>query len=292
MDRYVDLARGSFEGYARYLWHEMTHPGWSNYFYLLVVLSFLLFIWEQLLPWRRNQPRIREGFWLDLFYLFFNFFGFSLVGYNAVSDVAVTAFADFLKGQGIENLVALEVASWPTWSQLLLMFFLRDFIHYWVHRLLHRVPWLWRFHMVHHSVRQMGFAAHLRFHWMETVIYRTLEYLPLAMIGFGIQEFFLVHTAALLIGHWNHGNIRVCLGPLRHVISTPQFHIWHHVKELPPERPFGLNYGVSLSLWDHLFGTAYWPESGRDLELGFDHVETYPRTFWGQLLEPFRGGRG
>ncbi|PTB90563.1 hypothetical protein C9994_17185, partial [Marivirga lumbricoides] len=198
--------------------------------------------------WRKNQPRIRKDFWLDAFYMFFNFFLFSLVGYYAFSNVFVQLFNDFLAIFGITNLVAFEIQTWPVWAQLLTLFILRDFIHWNVHRLLHRVPWLWEFHKVHHSVEQMGFAAHLRFHWMETIVYRTIEYIPLAMIGFGIQEFLLVHLFALSIGHFNHSNIRVPLGPLKYLFNNPQMHIWHHAKHLPVKH--GVNYGISLSIWD------------------------------------------
>jgi AraC-like DNA-binding protein len=62
---------------------------------------------------------------------------------------------------------------------MLLLFLVRDFVQWNVHRLLHRAPRLWEFHKVHHSVQQMGFAAHLRYHFMENIVYRTLEYIPL-----------------------------------------------------------------------------------------------------------------
>ena len=58
------------------------------------------------------------------------------------------------------------------------MFLLADFIQWLVHILLHRIPKLWEFHKVHHSVKEMGFAAHLRYHWMESIIYKTALYLP------------------------------------------------------------------------------------------------------------------
>ncbi|HAZ26160.1 MAG TPA: hypothetical protein DCY95_17580, partial [Algoriphagus sp.] len=95
---------------------------------------------------------------------FFNFFLFSLILYNSLSNVFVEAFNDFLGLFGITNLVAIEVNSWPVWGQFLLLFVVADFIQWNVHRMLHRVPWLWEFHKVHHSVEQMGFAAHLRYH--------------------------------------------------------------------------------------------------------------------------------
>ena len=185
MEKYLTLITDSYKGYFNYLVHEITTPSWNNYFYGLIAVSLFFFILEQLKPWHQKQPRIRKDFWLDGFYMFFNFFIFSLVLYNSVSSVASALFNDFLSLFGLRNWAAISVASMPTWVQLLVLFFIRDFVQWNVHRLLHRSDFLWQFHQVHHSVKQMGFAAHLRYHWMETVVYRTLEYIPLGMIGFG-----------------------------------------------------------------------------------------------------------
>lgn len=288
MEAYFDTFVNSFAGYAAYLWHEVLNPHWSNYFYWLVAISALVYVLELLFPWRKDQPAIREDFWLDTFYMFFNFFLFGLVGYAALSDVAVKAFNEFLAQVfGIRNLVAVNVAQLPYWAQLLILFIVRDFVQWNVHRLLHRVPFLWEVHKVHHSVRQMGYAAHLRYHFGETIVYRSIEYIPLAMIGFGIQDFILVHLFTILIGHLNHANIYLPLGPLKYIFNNPQMHIWHHVKDLPADR-FGINYGISLSLWDYLFGTAWIPRDGRDINLGFDEVDRYPHGFFSQMLKPFR----
>ncbi len=290
MEKYRDIFTNAYQGYARYLWHEVTHPHWGNYFYWLIAISAAVYLLELLFPWRKNQPRIREDFWLDTFYMFFNFFLFSLVGYAAVSDVAVNAFNDFLAGVfGIRNLVAINVAALPYWAQLLILFVVRDFVQWNVHRLLHWSPWLWKFHQVHHSVRQMGFAAHLRYHFMETIVYRSVEYLPLAMIGFGIQDFILVHLFTLTIGHLNHANIYLPLGPLQYIFNSPQMHIWHHSEKLP-EGSSGVNYGLTLSIWDYLFKTVWMPKNGRDIKLGFPGVDEYPHGFFSQLFRPFKRG--
>ena len=132
----------------------------------------------------------------------------------------------------------------------------------------------------------MGFAAHLRFHWMENVFYRTLEYIPLSMIGFGIQDFLLVHLFTLGWGHFNHANIKVPLGFLKYIFNSPQMHIWHHAEHLPTRT--GVNFGLTLSVWDYLFGTAYIPHEGRDEKLGFGKVEQFPKTFWQQIIYPFK----
>ncbi|MEQ1746096.1 MAG: sterol desaturase family protein [Saprospiraceae bacterium] len=288
METYWNKFASGFSGYANYLAHEVLNPHWGNYFYWLVGISAAVYALELLFPWRKNQPTIREDFWLDTFYMFFNFFLFGLVGYAALSGVAAQAFDDLLASAfGIRNVVAINVAKLPYWLHLLLLFLVRDFVQWNIHRLLHYSPRLWRFHQVHHSVREMGYAAHLRYHFMENIVYRTLEYLPLAMLGFGLQDFLLVNLFTITIGHLNHANLYLPLGPLRYLLNNPQMHIWHHAKDLPPGS-YGVNYGITLSVWDYLFGTAWMPRDGRDIKLGFDGVDEYPHGFFGQVLRPFR----
>jgi sterol desaturase/sphingolipid hydroxylase (fatty acid hydroxylase superfamily) len=132
----------------------------------------------------------------------------------------------------------------------------------------------------------MGFAAHLRFHWMESVVYKSIEYIPLAMIGFGIDDFFIVHIFAVAIGHLNHSNVKLPLGPLKYIFNNPQMHIWHHAKEIPGK--YGINFGLTFSFWDYLFRTAYIPRSGRDEELGFKNSDQFPSTFISQSVYPFK----
>lgn len=286
MEKYWQIIIDSFSGYFNYLVNEILNPSWHNYFWMLIMVSLFFYMLEILRPWRRNQSLFRKDFWLDGFYMFFNFFIFSLIGYNAVSNIFVELFNDFLAIFGVTNWIAISVNNLAVWSQLLIMFVMRDFIQWNIHRLLHKSPTLWEFHKVHHSVKQMGFAAHLRYHWMENIVYRTIEYIPLGMIGFGIQDFFIVHIFALSIGHFNHSNFKLPLGPLKYLFNNPQMHIWHHAKELP--KPYGVNFGISLSLWDYLFKTDYIPHDGRDIELGFDEDEKFPGTFLLQEIYPWK----
>lgn len=285
--KYIEVFWQGMAGYANYLWNEITQPSWHNYFYWLVGISLFVWALEIGIPWRKNQAIIRKDFYLDVFYMFFNFFLFSLIGYNAVSNVGVTLFSDFLALFGVTNLVALNVATWPLWGKFLLMFLLRDFIQWNVHRLLHKIPWMWEFHKVHHSVEEMGFAAHLRYHWMETVIYRFFEFLPLTMIGFGLTDFFWLHIFTVTIGHFNHANVYLPVGPLKYIFNTPQMHLWHHIEKLPEGHPDGINYGISLSLWDYLFGTAVFPKADSQLKLGFSNLNEFPKTLWDQLRYPW-----
>ena len=320
-------------GYADYLWYEITHPGLKNYFYWLILVSLFFFALEILKPWRKDQPKFRKDFWLDVFYMFFNFFLFSLIIYNAASDVVVNFFnwhVDNILGINLKELNPMY--SWPMWSVLIVGFIVRDFVQWWTHRLLHRVDFLWKFHKVHHSVEQMGFAAHLRYHWVETIVYRTIEYLPLALLGIGLYDFFIIHIFTLVIGHYNHSNITVdgkvtggiigafigvligfgffdiaiipegiliyslliilsctvlgalLLGPvMKYIFNSPEMHIWHHAYNLPEDRRYGVNFGLSLAIWDYLFGTAHIPHNGRDIRLGFPGIESFPDKFTTQV---------
>lgn len=286
MQEYFQVFLDGYYGYWNYLSSEIFYPSWHNYFWWLIGISLVVWGLELAFPWRKNQATIRADFWLDGFYMFFNFFLFSLIGYNAISNVAVEAFNDFLLLFGIKNLVAFEIASWPVWSQFLLLFVVADFIQWNVHRWLHHSPWLWEFHKVHHSVEEMGFAAHLRYHWMETIVYKSVQYIPLSMIGFGLDDFFILHLVTILIGHLNHANVKITYGPLKYVLNNPVMHLWHHAKELPVGS-HGVNYGISLSLWDYIFGTAYIPYENPNEPLGFEALETFPKTFWQQLTHPW-----
>lgn len=237
-------------------------------------------------PLEKKSVRITRRFLVGWIYMFFNFFFFSLIVYNSISNVAVEVFADFLLLFGIENMIALQVGTWPVWAQFLLMFVMADFIQWNVHRLLHRNAWLWEFHKVHHSVEQMGFAAHLRYHWMETIIYKSLQYIPLSMIGFGLDDFFILHIVTITIGHLNHANVKITFGPFKYLLNNPVMHLWHHAKHLPAGS-HGVNYGISLSIWDYIFGTAYIPNENENEPLGFEHVEEFPKTFWSQITYPW-----
>lgn len=288
MNELIEIIKSSYTGYANYLWNEIVHPTSQSYFYWLVGISAFFFLLEIVKPWRKDQPRFRKDFWLDFFYMFFNFFLFSLIIYNTASNVVVHFFNGLLAHIGIENLVAFEVMSWPMWAHLLLGFVVRDFIQWWIHRLLHTVPALWEFHKVHHSAEQMGFAAHLRFHWMENVVYRTIEYIPLALIGIGLRDFFIIHIFTLAAGHFNHSNFRINLGFLKYIFNNPQMHIWHHAYSLPKDRQKGVNFGLTLSIWDYIFKTNYIPHDGRDIKLGFPGVEQFPKDFIHQNIHGFK----
>ncbi|WP_224485204.1 sterol desaturase family protein [Robertkochia aurantiaca] len=287
MNKYWDIIQESYSGYFNYLLSEITRFHWENYFYGLIGISLVVWLLEYLFPWRKNQPLFRKDFFLDTFYMFFNFFLLNLIVLIMLSNTAAELFNDLLSVAGLQlsdfQLVDIDALPWPL--ALLVFFLVSDFVQWNTHRLLHRVPFLWNFHKVHHSVKEMGFAAHLRYHWMEPVVYKSMLYIPLAVIGgLDAADVAAVHFFAIAVGHLNHANLGWDYGPFKYVLNNPKMHIWHHSKSMPNR--YGVNFGISLSLWDYIFKTDYVPHSGRDIELGFEGDEDFPGDFIEQELYP------
>ena len=290
MNKYLDIIKNSYSDYWNYIKNSvLMELNWENYFYGLIIISLVVWLLEAIFPWRKNQSLFRKDFWLDTFYMFFNFFLLNLIVLSALSNTAAAFFNDILGviGLSISSFQLFEVNSFPYWLRLFVFFIIIDFVQWFTHTLLHKYEFLWNFHKVHHSVKQMGFAAHLRYHWMEPVLYNSIKYIPLAIMGgFTAQDVAIVHFFNIAIGHLNHANINWDYGFLKYILNNPKMHIWHHAKELPEERKNGVNFGITLSLWDYIFKTSYIPYSGRDIELGFEGDEKFPKDFIGQELYP------
>lgn len=289
MDRYIEIIINSYNGYFNYLKNEIIFPNWDNYFYGLLAISLVVWLLEIAFPWRKNQAVFRKDFWLDLFYLFFNFFLLNLILLIALSNVTEQLVQDLLSVFGVQlgSMQLLSISSLPKPLALFTFFILSDFIQWNVHRLLHTLPFLWKIHKTHHSVKQMGFAAHFRYNWMEPIVYKSLLYLPIMIVGgVNIEDVFIVHFISIAIGHLNHANLGWDYGYLKYILNNPKMHIWHHSKVIPNKN--GINFGISLSLWDYLFKTNYIPSDGRDIELGFNDENSFPTDFIEQELYPLK----
>jgi sterol desaturase/sphingolipid hydroxylase (fatty acid hydroxylase superfamily) len=247
------------------------HP----YQLFLAALAVLFLFLERLWPRRAEQRLFRRRFLNDLGHLIFNSeYAGLLLGY--VTAMWIVSLNSRLPG-GL-------VADWPHWVQFLSLFLLVDFLKWCTHIMLHRVPMLWEFHKVHHSATEMDWLGNWRFHWMEIVVYNTMLYLPTLLLGVKGEVALAVGVLDTAIGHFAHANLRWRIGWLRYVINSPEMHIWHHTH--PESGPVNRNFGLSLSVWDWLFGTAYVPEHSPQ-RLGFEGIEEYPDTIPGQWIAPF-----
>jgi len=257
-----------------------------GYFFWLLAVSAVCMALERLRPWRREQRVLRSQFGQDLFWLLFNGQYAGLL----LAIVAAYAFGwlspAFERAEGVRLLGAQ-----PIWFQFAVFFVAKDFIEWLIHNALHRVPWLWSFHKVHHSIEQLDWIGNFRFHWMEIVVYRSLSYFPLIVLGADERVLLPIAVLSTLIGHLNHSNINITWGPLRYLLNSPRMHVWHHAYGQVDNHRHGVNFGINLSIWDWLFGTAYWPDESecpdqQPARLGFAGMERYPRTLLDRLFFP------
>jgi sterol desaturase/sphingolipid hydroxylase (fatty acid hydroxylase superfamily) len=257
------------------------------YVYWLAGLSALFVVLERLRPRDPAQPVLRPGIWTDLFYLTFNghFLGVWLA---AAAAPLVPVVEGFLERAGVREAAHLGVLSgWPAWGQFVAALVVIDLLHWGIHNLLHRVPALWEFHKVHHSIEALDWIGSFRFHWAEGVVYKSLSYLPLAFLGARVDVLFWLAVFNTAVGHFNHANLGVSIGPFKYVLNSPAMHVWHHAH--PEEAPL-CNLGITLSVWDWVFGTAMMP-AGAPRRLGFPGIEEFPRTAPGQMLYPLPAER-
>ena len=283
---YVNAFMNSFNGTLQWTLDSILFqvPWYTNYFWGLIIISLVVWFLEIKFPWRKNQALFRKDFGLDIFYMFFNFFLFSIVisGVYTLFEIVFGYFAIKLQSLAVLNLKNLSGT-----LQLVLFFIVLDFVQWLTHIFLHKIPLFWRFHQVHHSVKEMGFAAHLRYHWMENILYKPFKTIGIMLLGgFEPDQAYIVHFIAISIGHLNHANINLTWGPLKYVLNNPVMHLYHHAYTLPQNK-FGINFGISLSLWDYIFKTAHVPENSGTIPLGFPGDEVMPKHFFGQLLHGF-----
>ncbi|MCP3724705.1 sterol desaturase family protein [Paraburkholderia sp. CNPSo 3272] len=158
-----------------------------------------------------------------------------------------------------------------------------DFFRYWMHRAQHAVPFLWRMHATHHSIRELT-AWNCAHHVSEPLIDAVFVAVPLALIHF---ESGAVPTVALTLiafqVHLTHSSTRINLGLLRYIVSDGKFHRIHHSMEV---RHRGRNFGTFTTLWDTIFRTAYWPKKSEWAEVGLRN-QPEPLTVRDYFMFPF-----
>ena len=252
-----------------------------SYLHWLAGISVAFVVLERLFPWRQGQAVLRPGWLRDLGFLALNGHFFSLLT-AALTGAAALWATKALHSLGL-RLEGSPVPRWPFLAQFLVFLILADFLQWCIHNLLHRVPWLWTFHKVHHTITTMDWVGNWRFHWMEIVVYKSLQWLPLAWLDASSEAIFAVAVVTTVWGDFNHANLDVGLGPLGYVLNNPRMHLWHH--DQSSEGGTAKNFGIVFSLWDYLFGTAVDERTPAPARFGLDSVK--PRSLWSTLADPF-----
>ncbi len=198
--------------------------------------------------------------------------------------IAVTASTTTIAALVLFPAVKAWIQALPVWVQFLVAVFLADFFQAGLHRIYHKVPFLWRFHAVHHSSRNLDWLAGSRVHFVEIVLTRSAVLLPLVVLGFSQPA---VNAYVILVGVQAvlaHANLNVNFGWLEYLFVTPRYHHWHHARHA---EYMDVNYAIHLPLVDMLMGTFKRPPSGVwPDEYGVMKLETVPRGIWKQTLMP------
>ena len=181
------------------------------------------------------------------------------------------------------------VAHLPVWARLSAAMVVGEVGFYWGHRWSHEIPFLWRFHAIHHSAEEMDYLVSSRGHPVDLVFSRLCEITPMYVLGLtvaGIQGSWIPIVIVLIGQFWGffiHANVKWRFGPLEWLISTPAFHHWHHTNDGPDV--INKNYAPMLPWVDWMFGTLLLPKSRQPERYGID-APTSPILF-GQLVDPF-----
>jgi len=178
------------------------------------------------------------------------------------------------------------VAAWPLWERILAGLVVGEIGFYWGHRWTHEIPFLWRFHSVHHSAEHVYFLTSARAHPIDNVFIRLCGLIPAYILGVaspltptGSLVPVLIVLIATMWGFFIHSNLRWRLGPFEWLVATPAFHHWHHTLREPRDR----NYASMLPCMDWLFGTYHLP---REWPSAYGIETKLPTSLAGQLVYP------
>ncbi|MCC6426611.1 MAG: sterol desaturase family protein [Phycisphaerales bacterium] len=177
--------------------------------------------------------------------------------------------------------------SLPLWARIVIGLVAGEVGYYWGHRLSHEIPFLWRFHAIHHSAEQMDFLVNTRAHPLDMVFSRFCGLVPVYALGLGGPAGPSGSTVPVIVtlisttwGFFIHSNVRWRFGPLEWLISTPAFHHWHHTLDGPVNR----NYSSTLPWIDWIFRTHHMPRNQWPKSYGIE--DRLPESLAGQLIYP------
>jgi sterol desaturase/sphingolipid hydroxylase (fatty acid hydroxylase superfamily) len=248
---------------------------WAGYAYSTVCICAIFYLVEVIWPRNGGAVSVRSRF---------KALGFWFVYIPAVM-LTTQLVGSLWAPLGVKPLLPRIAPSWwpgPASAVVsaVAAAFVGDFVYYWCHRLQHR--FFWRFHAVHHSVREMsGVSA---FHHISEPLFRFALYT--APLAFFTQDPFALPVLGWLValqGYYEHSQTRLNFGPLGRYLVDNRFHRIHH--SIEPEH-YDKNFGVIVTLWDSLFGTACFPAANEWPDTGVaDFPE--PANLRDYLLAPF-----
>jgi sterol desaturase/sphingolipid hydroxylase (fatty acid hydroxylase superfamily) len=247
-----------------------------DWFLLDMFLMALIYVpIERLWPQYRDQGTFRDQWTLDVVYFMSTHLPIQVLSFlvllpatQAVKFLAIPSLAEFIARMPwlIQFLLAIVVADIAEWS---------------IHWALHKVPFLWRFHSIHHSSKALDWIAGSRSHFFDDTLVRGVILVPL-MLGFSQTIILAYLIFVTLHATWTHCNFRPNAKWLEQFLVMPRYHHWHHSSQ---KEAIDKNFAIHFPWIDRLFGTYYFPEEW-PARYGLD-AEEIPRGFIRQTYEPF-----
>lgn len=248
-----------------------------DWFLLNLIFTGIVFVPLERLLGVKEQGIFRYEWRVDLFYFFI-----STLLVQGIVYLTMLPSLTILKHTELHG-VRDWIASQPVVVQVIEIMVFTDLVQYWVHRLFHRIPFLWRFHVLHHSAQVLDWLAAARFHLVEIVCLRSLTVIPMYVLGFSEVALYAYLVIVFFVSSGLHSNFRLNLEFLRNWVVIPRYHHWHHAIE---KEAVDKNFAGHFPFFDRIFGTYYLPADGR-WPSGYGVAESVPRGFFQQLFFPF-----
>ncbi len=165
------------------------------------------------------------------------------------------------------------LVDWPIWVELLFCILIFELMaQYTVHYLLHRVKWMWKFHMIHHSDTHLDATSGTRHHPGDFVMREMFALAAVFVTGAPAGYYFFYRFCTIFFTYFTHANIYLPVWidkPLSYIFITPNVHKFHHHFERPWT---DTNFGNIFSIWDRLFGTFVYDDP-RKIKYGLDVLD-------------------
>jgi sterol desaturase/sphingolipid hydroxylase (fatty acid hydroxylase superfamily) len=174
------------------------------------------------------------------------------------------------------------IARLPLIVNVVVAFVTVDFLAYWLHRAYHRVPFLWSFHVMHHTSDSVDWLSTLRVHPISQMIDTALVTAVLLFAGLPLKALLAANALVGFLGVLTHANVPWTFGPFGRLFVSPVFHHWHHAKV---DEHALANFGAALSIWDRIFQTSR--EVGHQPRQ-YGMADAPATNFWDLLLHPLR----
>lgn len=244
-----------------------------------LVLGLVFLTLEKLRPAHRGQRFFRPGFRTDVAHFLFT---------GTLTTIVMLAMAIpfvLLIRAVVPDGFHAAVTSQPELLQFVEALLIVELVGYWSHRAMHTLPALWRLHRVHHSSERLDWLASAHLHPFDAGLGRVLAVIPLALLGFSAATFGGALVLLQFHAIFQHANFRVTFGPFRGLVSSPQYHHWHHTNDLHAR---DRNFAGVFPWLDSLFGTRFVPDDERDWPESYGIDGGLPGGYFRQLASPFR----